>query len=1070
MSRIPQGELERIKRDTDLAALVRSRGVELKAHGKDLIGLCPFHDDHEPSLVVTPERNLWHCLGACSTGGSVIDWVMKAEGVSFRHAAELLRHGVVAPVATGEPPKRSTVRRLPTPVEYSASDQELLLQVVDYYHETLLISPEAQDYLKARGIDHPDAVRHFKLGYANRSLGLRLPDNRRADGLRVRHRLAKLGIIRASGHEHFSGSLVIPVLDLDGHVTEIYGRKLRDDLRPGTVYHTYLPGPHRGVFNPHAFRAAKEIILCEALIDALTFWRHGFYNVTASYGVNGFTDEHLETFKAHAAERVLIAYDHDEAGDRAAGELSRRLAGEGITSFRVRFPHGMDANEYACKVTPAAQALALLLRSATYLAGPLASPSLPALPSPVPELVVSVEPSPPDLPAGSPADETAPTAPASVDHAAQDPPSPLAASPPAIQPNPALLPLPGTPDAAPPAPPRPIVPADVGEQEIVIRFDGRRWRVRGLAKNSSFEQLRVNVLVALDGASERYHLDTLDLYSAKQRAAFIRQAAAELALKEDAIKRDLGLVLLKLEELQEAQIRKALEPADVAVVMSDGERHAALELLRDPRLLERILADFERCGVVGEETNKLVGYLAALTRKLDEPLAIIIQSSTAAGKSALMKAVLALVPEEERVFYSAMTGQSLFYMGSADLAHKILAIAEEEGAERASYPLKLLQSEGELSIASTGKDPATGMLVTHTYQVRGPVMIFLTTTAIDLDEELRNRCLVLTVDEDREQTRAIHRLQRERRTLAGIVARRDKAAIVKLHQNAQRLLLPLAVANPYAERLTFLDSQTRTRRDHDKYLTLIEAVALVHQHQREKKTLLRDGRPEPYIEVTLSDIEIANRLAHEVLGRTLDELPPQTRRFLVLLDEMVTAACREKRALRAEHRFSRADIRHALGWSYDQVRVHLERLVELEYVLVHRGSRGQSFVYELLWDGKGTDGAAFCIGLIDPASLRQSPGPSSTTQSLGGEKGGFGGSLGGHLAPIGVGLGGTAEGEKRNGDGHPGDKRPDEAENALLPGAAERSRSYRRAGRTAAEPASDQPLLPFAAGAKGRSS
>ena len=88
-------------------------------------------------------------------------------------------------------------------------------------------------------------------------------------------------------------------------------------------------------------------------------------------------------------------------------------------------------------------------------------------------------------------------------------------------------------------------------------------------------------------------------------------------------------------------------------------------------------------------------------------------------------------------------------MGETDLKHRILAIAEEEGAERATYALKLLQSEGELTIASTGKDPATGRLVTHEYRVEGPVMIFLTTTAIDIDEELLNRCIVLTVDEDR---------------------------------------------------------------------------------------------------------------------------------------------------------------------------------------------------------------------------------------------------------------------------------------------------------------------------------
>ncbi|MCL0148984.1 DNA primase, partial [Klebsiella pneumoniae] len=141
-----------------------------------------------------------------------------------------------------------------------------------------------------------------------------------------------------------------------------------------------------------------------------------------------------------------------------------------------------------------------------------------------------------------------------------------------------------------------------------------------------------------------------------------------------------------------------------------------------------ILADFAAIGIVGEETNTLVGYLAAVSRQLDRPLAVIIQSSSAAGKSSLMDAVLSLVPSEAQVRYSAMTGQSLFYMGETNLKHKILAISEEEGAENASYALKLLQSEGEVTIASTGKDPTTGNLMTQEYRVEGPVMLFLTTT------------------------------------------------------------------------------------------------------------------------------------------------------------------------------------------------------------------------------------------------------------------------------------------------------------------------------------------------------
>jgi hypothetical protein len=183
----------------------------------------------------------------------------------------------------------------------------------------------------------------------------------------------------------------------------------------------------------------------------------------------------------------------------------------------------------------------------------------------------------------------------------------------------------------------------------------------------------------------------------------------------------------------------------------------------------------------------------------------MVQSSSAAGKSALMDSILGLVPEEERVSYSAMTGQSLFYMGETDLKHKVLAIAEEEGAERASYALKLLQSEGKLSIASTGKDPSTGRHVTHEYHVEGPAAIMLTTTTIDLDEELQNRCMVLAVDESREQTRAIHRLQRESRTLEGL--RRGPRA--SSPPNAQRLLRPWR--RPTLRPLADLLTPTRTR-------------------------------------------------------------------------------------------------------------------------------------------------------------------------------------------------------------------------------------------------------------------
>jgi hypothetical protein len=403
--------------------------------------------------------------------------------------------------------------------------------------------------------------------------------------------------------------------------------------------------------------------------------------------------------------------------------------------------------------------------------------------------------------------------PEAVSSSAAQPPDAVAESARVVEPG-TVSPLPsvGLPVA---------VLSDTGEATFVL--GDRRWRIRGLDKVSSFDLLRLNVLVSRpdDRHGQVFHVDTLDLYSARARAVFIKCAADELGVSEEVIKRDLAKVLLAYEAAADEAVAAAQKPKESAVELSEEERAAALELLRDPNLVERITADFAQAGVVGESSNCLVGYLAAISRKLDQPLAVIVQSTSAAGKSALMEAVLAMVPGEERIKFSAMTGQSLFYMGEADLAHKVLAVAEEEGAERAAYALKLLQSEGELSIASTGKDNASGRLVTHTYRVVGPVAIMLTTTAIDVDEELLNRCIVLSVDEDRAQTRAIHDRQRQRQTLDGLLAHQEKGRVVKVHQDAQRLLEPVLVVNPFAEALTFCDGRTRTRRDHVKYLTQI---------------------------------------------------------------------------------------------------------------------------------------------------------------------------------------------------------------------------------------------------------
>jgi DNA primase len=1018
MARIADTELERLKREVSLVRLIEGQGIRLLSQGKDLACRCPWHEgDETPSCIVTPKSNLWHCFG-CDAGGTVIDWVMRSHRVSFRHACELLlkEHPALvagaAEPAAGAAPKLSQGKlrqaqsfALEADADEAAGDQRLLDQVIEFYHQTLLASPEALKYLEGRGLGSRELIERFRLGFANRTLAYRLAPKQYKAGAQMRTALQRIGILRESGHEHFNGSIVVPLwCPADGspadgnlvdsapsgsprHVVGAYARKINDNLRAGTPMHLYLPGPHRGVLNGEGLGQQREVILCEAILDALTFWAAGYRNVTSCFGVNGLTHELLGSLKSCGAERVLIAFDRDDAGDRGAEAVAKRLMAEGLECYRLLFPKGMDANAYACAVKPAEKSLGVVIRSGQWMGRGLKTPkalppvpsaaapeSPPSSPAEVPEPAVessplAAEPNTPDVPTTE-----------SIDAAHEREASPAPIMSPEPQP---MLPEPeaaAQPVGPPAEPERDAATACQGdEQQLIIAFGERRYRVRGMPKQLT-EALKVNVLVTCSGAEELtpaaaaeagLHVDTLDLYQAKARAAFAKLAALEFSVEETVIQHDLGRLLLKLEQVIDERARAAEHPSVAPLpTMSADEAAAALAFLRDEKLIERIAGDFERVGLVGEPSNALVAYLACISRKLASPLAVLIQSTSAAGKSTLMDAVLALVPEEDRVHYSAMTGQSLFYLGEQEIKHKILAIAEEEGVRQAAYALKVLQSQGELTIASTGKDPATGMLITQQYRVEGPVMLFLTTTAIDVDEELTNRCLVLTINESREQTRAIQARQRSRRTLAGLMAKDEAEAIHRLHRNAQRLLRPLAVVNPYAERLTFLDDRTRTRRDHAKYLTLIEAVALLHQHQREVKAVTRGGATIEYIEVTLDDIALANELAHEVLGRSLDELPPQTRRVLGAIEALVEEECRERSIARTDVRFTRRELRARCGTSDTAVRIHLERLVAMEYVRPVAGRSGQRFEYELLFDGELERSAPQMIGLIDVAALR----------------------------------------------------------------------------------------------------
>jgi hypothetical protein len=309
-------------------------------------------------------------------------------------------------------------------------------------------------------------------------------------------------------------------------------------------------------------------------------------------------------------------------------------------------------------------------------------------------------------------------------------------------------------------------------------------------------------------------------------------------------------------------------------------------------------------------------------------------------------------------------------MGRDKLKHKILAVAEEDGVAQAAYALKLLQSEGRLSIACAGKSGDTGRQQTLLYEVEGPVAMLLTTTAETPHPELANRCLVVSANEQAGQTAAIH--QRQRTSYQGQRAGANGKSLAARQQRAQRLLQPMRVVIPWAEQLTFRTDQVRYRRDHAKYLVLIASVTLLHQFQRKQFTRTEHGVPQQYVVATLDDLELANRLAAEVMCEQADSLMPQTRGLLSELCQYVQQRATADQVPQSAVRFTQRELREALQRSDRSLRRHLARLVELEYVLAYRTGAGNQRAYQLLGDaGAGGHCAATALGLVDVEQLRK---------------------------------------------------------------------------------------------------
>jgi hypothetical protein len=481
------------------------------------------------------------------------------------------------------------------------------------------------------------------------------------------------------------------------------------------------------------------------------------------------------------------------------------------------------------------------------------------------------------------------------------------------------------------------------DQGFSVSFGRRRYEVLGVDRNA--RRLKVTIKTERSG---KLHVDTLDLYHAKGRKTLVQDLCIFFEEAPDVIDGDVAKLIKQAEEFDPGRFPAG--GADPVAVMGEEDRRDAEAFGRGEDLLAAILADFRACGLVGEDSNILLCYLAAVSRKTEEPISVLVLSSSGAGKSALQDATLRFCPPEDVVKLTSLTGRALFYKGAGSLKHKILALEEEAGARQATYAIRNLISAGELVIETTVKDLGSGRLTTVQNRVEGPTAVFITTTNPDVDPETRSRFFVTGVDESRAQTRAILESQRKRRTWEGKAGREEREAVARRHWNFQRLLKPLAVVNPFAEQLDYLDDRLQSRRDQPKYLNLINAVAFLRQMRKAVRS--HDGRE--YVEVDADDLRLADGLAREFLTRNRDDLNAVSRDLLAQIGRMVEERVGREATTGSGIRptsevvvFTRRDIREYTGWPHMRVVRYLKQLVDMELLEARSSRTGFRYVYAL---------------------------------------------------------------------------------------------------------------------------
>lgn len=678
--------------------------------------------------------------------------------------------------------------------------------------------------------------------------------------------------------------IIFPLKDCHGQTVSLYGRSLNKGH--------YYTANRKGLFPKYPSAETRKLILTESIIDAATLLQQkeitGEYEVLALYGTNGLTTEHNEAVSQlkHLKE-IILWLDGDEAGVKATEKYQEQFKTQHttLTISVVETPQGEDINSLLEGHSP--EILAELLQNRR--------PYLNRLEN-APNSFSSTES---DLGGSNEKENTA-------QHHVQKGSSSLNTS---------------------------------NEEYITYQKGHLKCILLGGISMQQLDRLRVTLLIERVPKLSPLHSirqSGLDLYNDIFVEKFGRTAAEKLETGTTEIRIIIAELIEELEHYRLSKLESKQEQKPKFRILTASQKKTALDYLKAPKLLKRTNQDIGKAGIIGEEVNRLLMYIAFTSRLREQPLHIISLGASGTGKTYLQEKIAELIPEQDIIEITVLSDNAFYYFNQTELSHKLILIEDMDGAENVLLPLRELMSKKRISKRVVVKN-SKGNMSTIPLLVEGPICVAGTTTREKVYEDNANRSLLIYRDNSKQHQEKI--MDYQRALSARQINHQEETQIKELFKDMQSLLKPIAVKNPYAQQLKIPQEVFKPLRSNAHYLQFIECVTFYHQYQREVKTDTQTG--EPFIETTLEDIAAANALLKDVLLAKADELSGACRTFFEIL----------KAHLKREQQqsFYAKEIRETMRISYPTLKRHLIQLAMNGYIKIVGGDKfRKGYEYEVV--------------------------------------------------------------------------------------------------------------------------